>query len=145
MLSGRQFLLALALGVIAVPAHAATIQIVIENMVIAPAEDIFHEDDVAAGQALVRPLLQAGVSAVFCYNDMIAIGVLIPEQLSVVGFDDIAMAQYVTPPLTTIQQPKIQLGRLAMRMLLDLLGNRPVQDHIIQPTLVSRTSAARAL
>src|SRR5262245_38545953 len=44
--------------------------------VIAPAEDRLHEDDIAAGQALLIPLLQAGVTAIFCYNDMIAIGVL---------------------------------------------------------------------
>ena len=116
---------------------------------IAPAEDVLHEDDVIAGQALSIPLLNAGVTAIFCYNDMIAIGALmacreqgiaVPQDLSVIGFDDIAMAQYVTPPLTTILQPKIQLGRAAIQMLLDLLDNRPVQNHVISPIFMPRAS-----
>lgn len=118
---------------------------------IAPAEDRLHEDDVAAGQALLLPLLQAGVTAIAAYNDMIAIGVLaacrehgirVPQDLSVIGFDDIPMAQYVTPPLTTIRQPKVQLGLTAMRTLLDLLDGRSARNHVLQPTLVERASTA---
>jgi DNA-binding LacI/PurR family transcriptional regulator len=119
---------------------------------IAPFEDRLHEDDVAAGQALVTPLLQAGATAVFCYNDMIALGVLlvcreqaiaVPQALGVIGFDDVEMAQYMAPPLTTIHQPKASLGRTAMRVLLDLLDGRPAQNHILSPTLVTRASTAR--
>jgi len=122
-----------------------------ERVVIAPAEDHLHTDDVAAGQTLLVPLLNAGVSAIFCYNDMIAIGVLlacreqgiaVPNELSVIGFDDIDIAQYMTPPLTTIHQPKARLGRAAMRMLLDLLDERPVQDPVLAATLVQRASTA---
>jgi LacI family transcriptional regulator/LacI family repressor for deo operon, udp, cdd, tsx, nupC, and nupG len=111
-----------------------------------------QEDDVAVGQALLPGLLAAGVSAVFCYNDSIAIGALmacrarglaVPRELSVVGFDDIATAQYVLPPLTTIHQPKDELGSLAMRMLLDLLDERAVQNHVLAPELVLRESTAR--
>lgn len=121
---------------------------------IAPAGGALHEDDVAIGQALLATLLETGVTAIFCYNDMIAVGALmacrdqgisIPRQLSVIGFDDIATAQYVTPPLTTIRQPKIELGRVAMQMLLDLLDSRAVQNHVISPTLVSRASTAQSL
>jgi LacI family transcriptional regulator/LacI family repressor for deo operon, udp, cdd, tsx, nupC, and nupG len=117
------------------------------------ANEARQEDDVAAGLALVPRLLDAGISAVFCYNDSIAMGVLmacrargvaVPRELSVVGFDDIATAQYVTPPLTTIRQPKLDMGGLAMRMLLDLLDDRPVQDHVLSPTLVVRGSATAA-
>ena len=107
---------------------------------------------------MVKPmlpeLLSAGVTAVFCYNDMIAVGALlacrelgvaVPEQLSVVGFDDIEIARYVTPPLTTIHQPKLRLGELAMKMLLDILEERPVQNHILSTELVQRASTAPAL
>ena len=64
-------------------------------------EHRFHSDDVADGQALLTELVKAGITAVFCYNDMIATGVLmacrdrgiaVPEQLSVVGFDDVEIA-----------------------------------------------------
>ena len=47
------------------------------------------------------------------------------------------------PPLTTVHQPKVEMGGLAMRMLLDLLDDRPVQDHTLAPTLVTRGSTAR--
>lgn len=109
------------------------------------------EEDVAAGQQGVLHLLEAGVTAVFCANDMIAIGVLmacraqgimVPQQLSVVGFDDIMVASYVTPALTTIGQPKTALGRVATQVMLDLLHKRVGQDHLLQPTLVVRASTA---
>lgn len=122
-----------------------------EWMVIAPEQDALHEDDVAAGQALLAPLLNTGVTAIFCFNDMIAVGVLLacrehgiaaPRDLSVVGFDDIEMSRYVTPSLTTIHQPKVRLGRMAMQMLLDLLDEQPVQDHVFVPMLVERASTS---
>jgi DNA-binding LacI/PurR family transcriptional regulator len=123
-------------------------------VVIAAANEARQEDDVAAGQTLLPRLLQAGATAVFCYNDSIAIGALIacrahgvsvPAQLSVIGFDDIAAARYMLPPLTTIHQPKHEMGDLAMRMLLDLLDERPVYDHVLAPTLVERGSTGAAL
>jgi DNA-binding LacI/PurR family transcriptional regulator len=70
-------------------------------------------------------------SAVFCYNDMTAIGLMdaareaglsIPQDLAVVGFDDIAFAQLAYPPLTTIAQPVDKLGRGAMELVLTLLS-----------------------
>lgn len=114
-------------------------------------DDVSAEADVAAGQSLLQPLLAAGVTAVFCYNDLIAIGALIacreqgiavPHELSIIGFDDVDVARYVTPPLTTIHQPKIDLGRRAMQIVLNLLNGHPVQDHILTPTLVIRNSTA---
>jgi DNA-binding LacI/PurR family transcriptional regulator len=116
---------------------------------IAARDQRFHTDDVAAGQALVPELLAARVSAVFCYNDMIAVGALmacrelgvkVPEQLSVVGYDDIELAQYVTPALTTIHQPKLRLGQLAMEMLLDLMAGQHVDDRVLETALICRAS-----
>ena len=120
-------------------------------MVIAGATEASYEEDVAWGQAALPTLLDAGITAVFCYNDMVAIGVLracqergiaVPEQLSVIGFDDIKMASYVTPPLTTIHQPKVELGRLAAQVLLDLLKNQPGRNHTLSPVLTLRASTA---
>lgn len=118
---------------------------------IAPPENTFYEDDAVAGQALTQPLIDQGITALFCYNDMLAIGVLlacrergmvVPQQLSVVGFDDVALARYVTPPLTTVLQPQIELGQVAMQILLDLIHERPTQNHIIATRLIERASSA---
>lgn len=120
-------------------------------VVVMPGGEASLEEDVAAGQVALPRLLEAGVTAVFCYNDMLATGVLmacrergiaVPEQLSVIGFDDIKLASYVTPPLTTIQQPRTELGRLATQVMLDLLNNCPGQNHLLSPTLVLRASTA---
>ncbi|MCL7453574.1 MAG: LacI family transcriptional regulator [Anaerolineae bacterium] len=70
-------------------------------------------------------------SAAFCYNDMTAIGLLraartagvsVPRELAVVGFDDIPFAAYVSPALTTIAQPKPEMGKRAVEMALALAG-----------------------
>jgi LacI family transcriptional regulator/LacI family repressor for deo operon, udp, cdd, tsx, nupC, and nupG len=83
---------------------------------------------------------------------MIAIGALlacrdrcigVPDELSVVGFDDIETAQYLTPSLTTIRQPTLRLGQLAMGMLLDLLNGRSVENRTLPTELIKRASTAR--
>ncbi len=93
--------------------------------------------------------LEAGATAVFCYNDTTAIGLLtacreqrvvVPDQLSVVGFDDIEFARYVTPSLTTISQPRLKLGQIAMIMTLNLLKGQTIQDQILACKLVIRQS-----
>lgn len=120
-----------------------------EWVVLASDGEASHEEDAAIGETLLPALLAAGVTAVFCYNDMVAIGALqacrkrgmtVPQELSIIGFDDIKMADYVTPTLTTIHQPKVRLGQLAMEMLLDLLNSRSVRNHVLSPTLKVRAS-----
>jgi len=67
-------------------------------------------------------------SAVICSNDMTAIGVMrqafelgvnVPSELSLVGFDDIHLAQFTTPPLTTVRMSQVEIARLAFAALLD--------------------------
>jgi LacI family transcriptional regulator len=103
---------------------------------------------------LLPRLLAAGVTAVFCHNDMLAVGALlacrelgldVPRDLSLVGFDDIALAKYVTPPLTTLHQPMLELGRSAMQMLLDLIDHKEVKNKVLKPFLVQRQSSAAPL
>ena len=103
--------------------------------------------------------LEPPPTAVFCYNDMTAIGLLqavrqaglrIPEDLAVVGFDDIPFATYVRPALTTIAQPKLQMGQQAMEMVLGLLadGNQAggkVANVVVQGWLVVRESSGGGL
>jgi len=119
----------------------------------APPERRSYSDDVTDGQELMARALQAGITAAFCFNDMHAIGALlacralgfdVPRQVSIVGFDDVEVARYVTPALTTVHQPKLQLGQLAIKMLLDLMEGRPVEDKVVPTRLVVRCSTARA-
>jgi LacI family transcriptional regulator/LacI family repressor for deo operon, udp, cdd, tsx, nupC, and nupG len=122
-----------------------------EWIVIAPGEAAAQEEDLSAGRQSLPQLLAAGVTAIFCYNDMSAIGMLaacheqgigVPHDLSIVGFDDIAISACVTPPLTTVRQPRSELGRLATHVLLDLLGDQPGSNYTLLPELVLRGSTA---
>jgi LacI family repressor for deo operon, udp, cdd, tsx, nupC, and nupG len=90
-------------------------------------------------------------SAIFCCNDEMAIGAMhrvkadgfrVPEDISIIGFDDIEFASYVDPALTTIAQPTEELGKVAFSVLLDLLeGRTPEQMEFILPTeLIVRDS-----
>ena len=93
-------------------------------------------------------------SAVFCSNDEMAIGAMralathgldVPGDVSIVGFDDIRFARYTSPALTTIAQPKNEIGREAMRMLIELLNDpsTPVLKRVLSADLVVRGSTAR--
>jgi DNA-binding LacI/PurR family transcriptional regulator len=108
--------------------------------------------DIDRGQAALEQLQAVRATAALCYNDRMAIGLLmacrqqnvaVPEEFSVVGFDDIEPAVYVSPPLTTVRQPRTQLGQLAMKMVLDLLDERAVQDQILNCDLIVRESTAK--
>ncbi len=94
-------------------------------------------------------------TAVFCYNDMTAIGLLrdvrqagltVPQDLSIVGFDDIPFASYVYPALTTIAQPKFEMGQQAIEMVLALMKAQAANDVqtadvTIQGQLIVRESS----
>ncbi len=91
-------------------------------------------------------------TAIFCYNDMTAIGALhalkqrgirVPQDVSLVGFDDIAFAAYCDPPLTTIRQPMFEMGKRATQMALTLMRDPaiPVPDVIIPGELITRASS----
>ena len=98
-------------------------------------------------QLLALPSPPTGV---FCYNDAAALGAMraahaaglrVPQDLSVVGFDDIDLAPYFEPPLTTVAQPKREVGEKAVQLVLDLLaGDRPVEDCVLPNRLVIRES-----
>jgi DNA-binding LacI/PurR family transcriptional regulator len=112
---------------------------------------------VSGGESALSRLvdLDEPVTAVFCYNDMTAIGLLraarrhglsVPADLAVVGFDDIPFASYVQPPLTTVAQPKPEMGKRAMEMVSALMwdGNgegRPVSNVLLPGELIVRQSS----
>lgn len=111
-------------------------------------ESDFSED----GGAAAAPALLAdnSVTAVFCGNDRMAVGLLhaaalrgiaVPEDLSVVGFDDLTWARYLTPALTTVRQPGRELGRTAARLV--LAPTTAAATPILRtPELIVRASTA---
>jgi DNA-binding LacI/PurR family transcriptional regulator len=112
--------------------------------------------DAAAGyEQGLRLAADPAVTAVFCANDRIALGVLramheagrrVPQDVSVVGFDDMPDSGYFLPPLTTVHQDFAELGRRALALLLRHLGrppgDAPPEDVVVAPLLVPRVSAA---
>ena len=92
-------------------------------------------------------------TAIFCFNDELALGTLhaarnrklrVPDDLSVVGLDDIHHARYWDPPLTTVAMPMRDMGEHAVRVLLGILngGERPPERIVLPHTLVVRSSTA---
>ena len=101
---------------------------------------------VAALPAASRP------TAVFCANDLIALGVLqemtrnhigVPDDISIIGYDDIDFAAAAAVPLTSVRQPRLELGHTAARLLLDEAAGDETHQHrqvIFEPELVVRQS-----
>jgi len=107
-----------------------------------------YESGYKVGQAFVNQVPRA--EAIFCYNDLAALGfqkavldagLKVPEDVALVGFDDIKRGVTAPVPLTTIHQPTDEIGELAVKTLLNLIENKPIQlRHILKPTLVVRDS-----
>lgn len=106
-----------------------------------------------SGYQAFKTLVQRGPlpSALFVCNDMMAMGCInaakevglnIPEDISMIGYDDIYIAKYMTPSLTTIHQPKFRLGQSGVEAVIDRLSNDSTEIKIVrlEPTLVVRDS-----
>ncbi|MDC9824176.1 LacI family DNA-binding transcriptional regulator [Devosia sp. ZB163] len=98
----------------------------------------------AAAEQLLA--LKQRPTAVFCANDEMAIGfvhqmrkagVECPRDISVIGFDDITVAEYFDPPLTTMRQPREQIGRMATRSLIDIIEGIQPEDEPVHLVLMS--------
>lgn len=94
---------------------------------------------------------RSDVTAVCCANDQMALGLLralaeagraVPDDISVVGFDDIPEAPYLIPPLTTVRQDFSAVGRRAIAILRSAIAGDPTPDRLINPELVVRASSA---
>ena len=90
-------------------------------------------------------------SAVLVGNDLMAMGAMrafgeaglrIPEDVSIVGYDDAAFSAYLSPPLTTVRQEFDTLGRESVEYLVSLIENRrtPIQQRVLYPELIVRQS-----
>jgi LacI family transcriptional regulator len=115
-------------------------------------ESDFHAE---GGVEAAMSLLEAAdpPTAIFAFNDMLAIvvmqaarqrGLRIPEDLSVLGYDDTFEASIVTPPLTTVRQPLAEMGRMAVNLLVRQLQNQRIEAlHVqLETMLVVRESTA---
>jgi len=110
---------------------------------------VVEDGQKVAGNLLAeKPLLDA----LFCYNDLVAVGALracislgrrVPQDVAIVGFDDVRLAALVTPSLTTCRVPRFEIGSLAMELLLNRIDGSDEGRELINitPELVIRESA----
>lgn len=117
-----------------------------------PLEAVAGDWSAASGFELGRAIAaREEVTAVFCANDQMALGLLralseagrsVPDDVSVVGFDDIPEAAYLIPPLTTVRQDFASVGQRAIQILQAAIAGRPVPERLISPELVVRASTS---
>jgi DNA-binding LacI/PurR family transcriptional regulator len=106
-----------------------------------------------SGREAARRLLQAErpFTALFAQSDLFALGAMneirscglrVPDDVSVVGYDDIAVARYLDPPLTTMSQPMRDVGALAVRLVVELGADGGMREeqsrHLLRAPLVPR-------
>ena len=109
----------------------------------------------AGANALEQLLAQpAPPTAVFCHSDVMALGALslakrrglkVPDDLSIVGFDNIALSEFCDPPLTTVSQPRFDIGREGMLLLLEQMQGHNVNSgsRLLDCELIVRGSTQK--
>lgn len=109
----------------------------------------YGEYKASTAKNYVEGFLNAGATAILCGNDLIASGVItecnrlgyrIPEDISVVGFDDLPISTHTLPPLTTIRQERSELGRFAYDSLNGLIRRIRISRILLRPELIERKS-----
>jgi LacI family transcriptional regulator len=105
----------------------------------------------ADGHEAAERVLASSATGVLAFNDLLAIGLMsslsergirVPAEMSVVGFDDIPFARYLSPPLTTAAVPATELGQYAWQWMWDLLNDRaPGPAIFLRPRIEIRGSA----
>ncbi len=116
-----------------------------------PTEALTVAEGASAGERLVGLASRRRPTAAFCSNDLLALGVLrtalsaglrVPEDLAIVGYDDIDFAAAAAIPLTSVRQPRLELGRTAARLVIEE-ATSPRHQHqqlVFEPDLVARAS-----
>lgn len=115
-----------------------------------------------AGSALATPvclqnhlprLIAEGCTAIMCSHDLLAsslmlhcweLGLRVPHDVSIVGYDDIPMANYTSPKLTTVRQNRTELGKSGFYALKSLMDGVPISTFLLHPQLIERDSTAPA-
>jgi LacI family transcriptional regulator len=117
-------------------------------------EELVAHGDYAADCAgrFVGRFVEAGATAIVCASDTIAHGVLrelyrlglrVPDDMSVVGFDDLPIAAYATPPLTTVRQDRLAIGRNVCLLLEQIMDGNCINRLLLIPELVVRESTGK--
>lgn len=126
-------------------------------------QTVFGEDEIVrvdaelskkSGRKAAQAVINSPATAIFAVNDQIALGLYlgmadqgcrIPEDYSVIGYDNIDMCEYVVPQLTTIAQPIFELGQTTAKMLIDRIEkpNKQWEEELLPVQLVKRFSTAR--
>lgn len=95
--------------------------------------------------------LEVGMTAVICSHDNIALaaivkcqqlGYKVPEDISIIGFDDLPASAYASPPLTTVKQDRVELGKSGFFALSSLLSDIPISTFLLHAKLIKRKSTA---
>ncbi|NDJ55641.1 ribose operon transcriptional repressor RbsR [Enterobacteriaceae bacterium 4M9] len=123
------------------------------GLTVPPGYEYVGNFEFSGGVAAIQSMLALDVppQAVFCGNDAMALGAYqalwqaglsVPHDMALVGYDDIELARYMTPPLTTVHQPKDELGELAVKVLIQRMAQPDMQQQRLQatPELVIRGS-----
>lgn len=109
------------------------------------------------GAAAMRELIERNldITAVFAYNDMMAIGALssirraslqVPDDISIIGFDNIVEASAIVPALTTVAQPVAEIGRVTVQLLLDQIRQpKTTRTPVVLPTTLIERESCRAV
>ncbi|MGF1687035.1 substrate-binding domain-containing protein [Photobacterium japonica] len=111
--------------------------------------DFECESAVEAAKAFIA--MESRPTAIFCFNDIMAMGLIstfqqagirVPEDVSIIGYDNIDLAPYFSPPLTTIHQPKRRLGKSAVEILMQRVKDKTHATQVFEmiPELVIRKS-----
>ena len=119
-----------------------------------PEEDLMAYGYYVADSAKyhVPNFLAAGATAIMCGNDLIASGVItectkrgfsVPEDISVIGFDDLPISAHLTPPLTTIRQDRIELGKCGYYTIESLLNKVSISKTLLRAQFIERKSTAK--
>ncbi len=122
-----------------------------EDLVVLETEDLSIREGLAAGERLAG--IPRRPTAAFCANDMLALGLLqrltglgmkVPDDLAIIGFDDIDFAGAAAVPLSSVRQPRLELGKTAAQLLIEETADRG-HDHrqvVFNPEVVARASTA---
>lgn len=109
---------------------------------------------IQGGKQAAMDLLEKnkGITAIFCASDLMACGAMqgieelglkVPDDIAIVGFDDINICDLVTPKLTTIRQDRDKIGKLAAMQLIEIINSRTPGRSVIEPALVIRESSVK--
>lgn len=126
-----------------------------ESLVHIPTDALTVADGASAGERIVGLSSRRRPTAAFCANDLLALGLLrtallaglrVPDDLAIVGYDDIDFVAAAAIPLTSVRQPRLELGRTAARLVIDEATNRTHehQQVVFEPDLVARASTLGA-